>query len=120
MRDFGPIQGFSSLAVGLIMPYVISWVKARHWADGSKVLLSLVICVLGGLLVSVAAGLLQGMGWHITGEQWVANAGIVFSAATTFYKTWFQGTAVEKSLTAASPFAPDVPSVRRDPPRSRR
>lgn len=86
------MQEFISLAVGVLMPLVISFLKSRTWPDAVKVLLSLLCCVIAGACVAYATG---GLTWG----AWAADAGLVFTAATVVYKAWFKATALDRQLT---------------------
>ena len=82
---------FVALACGLLMPFVISWLKDCNWPDWVKVLLSLGVSVLGGALAAAATG-------QLDLNTLTTNSGIVFTSATVFYKAWFANTSMNNRL----------------------
>jgi hypothetical protein len=85
------MKEFLNLALGLLMPMVVSWLKRNHWPDWAKVLLSLGIALLAGLITAGAEG-----NWNLSAIG--ANSGTVFALATVFYKTYFQDTSLNRRL----------------------
>jgi len=85
------MQQFIALGIGLLVPLAVSALKRRAWPDGAKVALSLLVCALAGAAVAYGAG-------DLTWGAWAANAGLVFTSATTVYKTFFQATPLNATL----------------------
>lgn len=88
---------FMSLAVGLLVPIVVSWIKNQDWPNAAKVLLSLFIAALFGAMTTGVELYREGVPW--SWEVWGKNLGLVFTSATVFYKSWFQGTNFDSDLT---------------------
>jgi hypothetical protein len=87
---------FLTLACGLLMPFLVSWLKGRNWPDWAKVLLSLGLSIGGGALVALADGSLDF-------QTLTRSSTAVFTSATVFYKLWFEKTTVNSQLEQMRP-----------------
>jgi biotin transporter BioY len=96
---------FLTLACGLLMPFVVSWLKGRNWPDWAKVLLSLGLSIVGGALVAFVDGSLN--------LQTLAHSSTaIFTSATVFYKLWFETTSVNSHLEQLQPLNRPAPRSR--------
>lgn len=87
---------FIALALGLLMPFVVSWLKCRNWPDWAKIALSLAISIAGGALAALADG-------RLDLRTLTSASGIVFTSATVFYKAWFATTNLNSRLERQRP-----------------
>lgn len=98
------MEVFANLAIGLLVPIVVSYLKDQGWPDALKLALSLGISILVGAATTWVAGQADGTPW--TWQDFAANSGLVFTAATAFYKTIFQGVNFNReTLEPGGPFA---------------
>lgn len=90
------MREFLTLACGLLMPFVVSWLKGRNWPDWAKVLLSLGLSIIGGALVALMDGSLDL-------QTLTRSSTAVFTSATVFYKLWFEKTTINSRLERLQP-----------------
>lgn len=91
---------FLTLACGLLMPFLVSWLKNCDWPDWIKVLLSLGMSIIAGGLITFLEG-----AFDIQTLTQATTA--VFTSATVFYKMWFEKTKVNERLEQAQPLGAD-------------
>lgn len=82
----------------IVVPFIVSYIKAPQWAGWSKVALALSTATIAGILtVYVTEGF---------NPARIAIAGVsIFTAAHANYKTWFTGLGLEDVLATAGPLA---------------
>lgn len=85
------MKEFLTLALSLAMPILVSWLKTSGWSDWAKVLLSLGVSLVFGVLIAAIDG---GLDPRTIG----ASAATVFTIATAFYKMYFQATEMNRRL----------------------
>lgn len=83
-----------AIIVGLLMPLLVSWLKNSDWTTRQKFLFSVGISLVLGFATSFFAGDVA-LRW----ERVLVDTAFVFLAAQVFYKTWFEGTSLDKRLT---------------------
>jgi len=87
-----------SIVQGLLLPFVVSFLKGQQWSNNVKLLFSMAV----SLVVSALTLLVQNdFNWNYL----LANAALIWSSAQVVYKTWFQNTTVETKLTNALPWS---------------
>ena len=82
---------FLNLALGLLTPFVVSWLKQAHWPDWAKALLTLGIALLAGVLTTAVGG-------NFDLRAISANSAQIFTVAILFYKTYFQNSVINQHL----------------------
>ncbi len=85
------MEDFLVLAASLLTPILVSWLKDHRWPDWAKVLLTLGISLVAGVLIGLTDGKLDLRNIAGTG-------GVIFALAVTFYKAAFQGTDINRQL----------------------
>lgn len=90
-----------SVILGLILPFVVSFLKGQQWSDNTKMLFSM-----GVAIVAAAATLLvqNDFDWNAL----LTNAATVWATAQLLYRTWFQNTSAEVKLASALPWSKPV------------
>lgn len=92
---FGPDE--ATLLIGfltsVIVPFVVSLFANPNMSSGAKVALAIVVSAVGGFLTTFAAGTFSGE----TVNPIVASLA-VFTAAQTWFKSWFQGLGLDDVL----------------------
>jgi hypothetical protein len=87
-----------SLVQGLLLPFLVSFLKGQQWGNNVKMLFSMGV----SLVVSAATLLVQNdFNW----EYLLTNAALIWASAQVVYKTWFQDTAVNATLSNALPWS---------------
>ena len=82
---------FLTLAFGLLVPPLVSWLKDCQMPDALKILLSLLASILAGM---VTAGVSGELDWRNV----AGTSAVVFTVATTVFKTFFQDSVLDKNL----------------------
>jgi biotin transporter BioY len=89
-------EGFAAM-LGVIAPIIISFLKDAKWSMGTKMSLTVAVCVLLGALSVYAAG-----GVELNSvESYIGAAATVFTVATVMYNTYFKNTELNSELTKA-------------------
>lgn len=87
-----------SIVQGLLLPFLVSFLKGQQWGDNVKLLFSMGV----SLVVAALTLLVQN---DFSWDYLLANAALIWSSAQVVYKTWFQNTAVEVKLANALPWS---------------
>ena len=88
---------FLTLAFGLLVPPLVSYLKDCDMPDALKILLTLLASLAGGFAIVALTG----------NPDWRNIAGwsaAVFTAATTFYHAWFKHQPVNDTLESKKVF----------------
>ena len=85
------MNDFFILVFGLLMPLIVSGLKQQNWPDWAKVLTSLLLSLVGGAITAAVNG-------EFALDRVAGSAGVIFTASTVFYKTYFQDTTFNKRL----------------------
>ena len=85
------MNDFIILVFGLLMPLLVSGLKQESWPDWAKVLTSLLLSLVGGAITAAVNG-------EFALDRVAGSAGVIFTASTVFYKTYFQDTTFNKRL----------------------
>lgn len=94
-----------AVTLGLLAPFLISFLKDVCWPDSTKAILAFVVCVVFGAATAYVSG-------GTTFENATTSVGIVFTVANLFYKTYFEHTHTNARLEQASIVpAPPAPPV---------
>lgn len=80
-----------SVVIGAGMPVLISYLKRCTWTPRQRFLFSLGVCLVVGVAMVWAAG-------QLNLANIAESAGLVFTAATTVYKLWFEATPLNREL----------------------
>ena len=83
-----------SVLVGIVIPFVVSWLKSADWAPKGKFLVALIVSVVAGFATSWAAGNLV-WAW----DRAVIDAAIVVSVGQGFYRLILEDSGIDKKLT---------------------
>lgn len=83
-----------AVIAGIITSVVVSFIKQAQWGTATKTLLAIVVSIGFAFVNTYFNNQLQ-----LTVNGLLIDAAIVFSAATVFYKLWFEGTTVNADLT---------------------
>lgn len=89
---------FLTLALSLLMPMIVSWLKRESWPEWAKVTLALALSILGGAVTAAVEG-------SIDLATVTTSSAIIFTSATVFFKAWFQHTTLNAQLEQSGPFA---------------
>lgn len=81
------------LVLGLVTPFIASFLKNPRWSDTVKVGLVVLVSVLLALAVEFSSGRLS---WTI--ESILPSAATIFATATILYKTLLANTSINKDL----------------------
>jgi uncharacterized membrane protein YqaE (UPF0057 family) len=82
---------FLTLAFGLLVPPLVSFLKDCAMPDALKILLALLASILAGIIAAAVGGELD---WRNV----AGTSAVVFTIATTVFKTFFQDTLLNKNL----------------------
>ena len=85
-----------SVLVGIVLPFLISWLKQSDWDHKGKFLVAVVVSVIAGFATSWAAGNLI-WAW----EKALIDAAIVISVSQGFYKLILEDRDWDKRLTGS-------------------
>jgi peptidoglycan/LPS O-acetylase OafA/YrhL len=86
-----------SLIVGFVLPIIIPVIQQPGWAKWARATVTLVIVLAVGGLTAYFNG-------DLNGQDWITSALIVFVAAITAYKGFFQPTGIAPMIeTMTSP-----------------
>lgn len=83
-----------AVAAGVVVPFVVSYLKSKSWSQETKHLLSLIVSVVFAVAVTGYDKGFSVDAW----QNFVANAGVIFTAAQVFYTQFFQKTELNYSL----------------------
>ena len=86
-----PVSASVAVAVGIVIPFLVSFLKDVTWSAKSKQALSLVISL-------AAAGAIAVFDGGVTATTLVANLGVIFTTAQAFYIQYFESTKVNMKL----------------------
>jgi len=87
-----------SVVQGLLLPFVVSFLKGQQWSHNVKLLFSMVVSlIVAGITLLVK----NDFDWNYL----LANAALVWASAQILYKTWFEDTGVEVKLANALPWS---------------
>lgn len=103
LQQGGTIDTFLELGLGLIMPLIVSALKRENWPNTGKVLLSLAIAVIAATIITLVKG-------EATLGTIFDKSAVIFATATVFYKTYFQKSSVDNTLTALGTGKPALPA----------
>lgn len=92
---FGPDE--ATLIIGfltsVVVPFVVSLFANPNMSGGAKVAIAVAVSAIGGFLTTYAAGAFSG---EVVNPIVASLA--VFTAAQTWYKSWFQGLGLDETL----------------------
>jgi len=77
--------------LGLVAPYLISFLKNAKWSVREKVALALLVCAGFGTISVYVTG-------DLNPESWIKTIALVYTVSNTFYKTYFESTPANKKL----------------------
>lgn len=77
--------------LGLVAPYLISYLKNVQWSVKKKVALAVLVCAAFGTLSVYLTG-------EFDAENWIKTIALVFTVSNAFYKTYFEATPTNKKL----------------------
>lgn len=86
----------ADIAIGQLVPLLISWLKSNRMPDWLKVVLTLLVSIAVGAVKTLIAAYLAGQ--PITLDSLLGSVGIIMASATVAYKTWFQNTPLNANL----------------------
>lgn len=84
--------------LGVLVPFLVSYLKEEHWPAWVKQILTLGICAGAGV---IAIGATQGFE-DLTFKTLTAYGASVFVIAQTVYRLWFKDSGIDKQLTSVS------------------
>jgi len=86
--------------LGMFLPFIISFLKQRHWPVLLKMALTLAVCLVAGTATSAIQGDVQLSGDVVEQpDQLPMAAAAAFTSATVVYKTFVRGSKVDEHLT---------------------
>lgn len=81
------------LVLGLVTPFITSFLKNPRWSDSIKVGLVVLVSALLAIAVEFSSGRLT---WSI--DQILPSAATIFATATVLYKTLLVNTTINKNI----------------------
>lgn len=87
-----------SIILGLVLPFVVSFLKGQQWSENVKMLFSMGVAIVAAAITLLVQ---NDFNW----ESLLANSATVWAMAQVLYKTWFQTTNAEGKLAAMLPWS---------------
>jgi hypothetical protein len=81
--------------VGFFLPHLIAVVNQAHWQTGLKSVVAFSMCLVAAVIVAWVKGDLD---FH----NWVASAGVIFTAAQVSYKGLWRPTGTSPAIEAST------------------
>lgn len=98
MQEFSQSDAETLLTIlaSIVVPFVVAWLKSRHWHPVTSVIVALAVSVAGGILSQYIAGTL-------TNTSFITAALAVFVASQAHFATWFKGLGIEDYFNPKKP-----------------
>jgi hypothetical protein len=97
-----------SIIAGLVVPFVVSFLKSKAWSAQVKQLVAIVVSLVVGAGVTVIDNGVELATW----QDLLANFGVIFTVANIWYSQYFGSTSVNTVLENTGPgsgsFPPEV------------